>query len=58
MAVAFGASPLLLGAVADQVGAHAAFLLVPVLLAGAAALVSPLARRLPRLDEVTASAPA
>jgi fucose permease len=54
MAVAFGASPVLLGAVADQVGAHAAFLLVPVFLAGAAALVPPLARRLP----VTVSAPA
>jgi fucose permease len=56
MAVSFGVSPLLLGAVADRVGAHAAFLLVPVFLAGAAALVAPLARRLP--DRLTASAPA
>ncbi len=47
MAIAFGISPLLLGAVADHVGARPAFLLVPVLLLGAALLVPPLARRLP-----------
>jgi MFS family permease len=56
MAVAFGASPLLLGAVADQVGAHTAFLLVPVFLAGAVALVPPLARGL--VEPVIVSAPA
>ncbi len=38
MAVSFGAGPLLLGLVADQVGAHTAFLLIPVLIAGAAYL--------------------
>ncbi|GAA2402830.1 hypothetical protein Cme02nite_43440 [Catellatospora methionotrophica] len=38
MAVSFGAGPLLLGLVADQVGAHAAFLFIPVLIAGAALL--------------------
>lgn len=38
MAVSFGAGPLLLGLVADQTGAHAAFLLIPVLIAGAAFL--------------------
>ncbi len=56
MAVGFGASPLLLGVVADQVGAHTAFLLVPLFLAGAAALVPALARRL--TGAVTASVPA
>jgi MFS family permease len=59
MAVAFGASPLLLGAAADQVGARGAFLLVPVFLAAAAALVPPLARRLPEARApLSASAPA
>ncbi|BCJ72339.1 MFS transporter [Catellatospora sp. IY07-71] len=38
MAVSFGVGPLLLGLVADQVGAHTAFLLIPVLIAGAAYL--------------------
>ncbi|GAB4046678.1 MFS transporter [Catellatospora paridis] len=38
MAVSFGAGPLLLGLVADQVGAHTAFLFIPVLIAGAAVL--------------------
>ncbi|MEU8000054.1 MFS transporter [Catellatospora sp. NPDC049111] len=38
MAVSFGAGPLLLGLVADQVGAHAAFLFIPLLIAGAAYL--------------------
>ncbi|WP_144122197.1 MFS transporter [Catellatospora sichuanensis] len=38
MAVSFGAGPLLLGLVADQVGAHTAFLFIPVLIAGAAFL--------------------
>ncbi|GAA1361445.1 MFS transporter [Catellatospora chokoriensis] len=38
MAVSFGAGPLLLGLVADQVGAHTAFLFIPVLIAGAALL--------------------
>ncbi|MEV4414656.1 MFS transporter [Catellatospora sp. NPDC049609] len=38
MAVSFGAGPLLLGLVADQVGAHTAFLLIPVLIGGAAYL--------------------
>ncbi len=38
MAVSFGAGPLLLGLVADRVGAHSAFLLIPVLIGGAAYL--------------------
>jgi len=38
MAVAFGVSPLVLGLIADRVGPHRAFLLVPVFLAGAATL--------------------
>jgi fucose permease len=38
MAVSFGAGPLLLGLVADQVGAHTAFLFIPLLIAGAAYL--------------------
>ncbi|WP_155374329.1 MFS transporter [Catellatospora vulcania] len=38
MAVSFGAGPLLLGLVADQVGAHTAFLFIPLLIAGAAFL--------------------
>ncbi len=42
-AAAVGLAPFTLGAVADQVGTHSAFLLVPLLLAGAAAGV--LARR-------------
>jgi MFS family permease len=47
MALAFGVSPFVLGAVADAVGAHRAFLLVPVFLLVAAGLVTPLGRRLP-----------
>jgi predicted MFS family arabinose efflux permease len=46
MAVSFGIAPFVLGAFADRVGAHTAFALVPLLLAGAALLVLPLARRL------------
>lgn len=46
MAVGFSAAPLALGAIADRVGAHTAFLLVPVFLAVAGALVLPLARQL------------
>lgn len=38
MGVSFGAGPLVLGFIADQVGAHAAFLLVPVLLVAAGVL--------------------
>lgn len=38
MAVSFGAGPLLLGLAADQVGAHTAFLFIPLLIAGAALL--------------------
>ena len=55
MALAFGVSPFVLGAVADGVGAHRAFLVVPVFLALAAGLVTPLGRRLPA---VPARAPA
>lgn len=47
MAVSFGIAPFVLGAVADQLGARPAFLLVPVFLVAAAALVPPLSRRLP-----------
>ncbi|MDI1459925.1 MFS transporter [Catellatospora sp. KI3] len=38
MAVSFGAGPLALGLVADQVGPHTAFLLIPLLLTAAATL--------------------
>jgi MFS family permease len=66
MAVGFGIAPFVLGAFADRVGAHTAFLLVPLFLAAAAALVVPLARRLaaaephpaPTPETVTAAAPA
>jgi len=37
-AASFGLSPFLLGLIADRVGPHTAFLLVPAYLAGAAAL--------------------
>jgi fucose permease len=47
VALAFGVSPFVLGAVADGFGAHRAFLLVPVFLATAVGLVIPLGRRLP-----------
>lgn len=62
MAVGFGVAPFVLGAFADRVGAHAAFLLVPVFLAGAAGLVVPLRRRLaerpvPATEVVTAAVP-
>jgi MFS family permease len=46
LAVSFGLSPFLLGAVADHTGPRLAFLLVPGLLVVAASLVLPLARRL------------
>jgi predicted MFS family arabinose efflux permease len=39
MAIGFGLAPLLLGALADGVGAHRAFLLVPLFIAAAALLV-------------------
>lgn len=62
MAVGFGIAPFVLGAFADRVGTHSAFLLVPVFLAGAAGLVVPLGRRLahrpvPAPEVVTAAAP-
>jgi len=62
MAVGFGIAPFVLGAFADRVGAHAAFLLVPLFLAGAGALVVPLRRRLavrpvPATEVVTAAVP-
>jgi predicted MFS family arabinose efflux permease len=38
MAIGFGLGPLLLGLVADQVGAHLAFLLIPLLIVAAALL--------------------
>jgi predicted MFS family arabinose efflux permease len=43
MAIGFGVAPFALGAIADQVGTHTAFLIVPVLLVAAAALVGLLA---------------
>jgi len=46
MAVGFGLAPFLLGALADGVGAHQAFLLVPLFLAAAALLVVRLGRQL------------
>lgn len=46
VAISFGVSPLALGMVSDHVGPRLAFLLVPLLLLGAALLVFPLARRL------------
>lgn len=65
IALAFGVSPFVLGAVADGFGAHRAFLLVPVFLVAAVALVIPLGRRLPPLPapavaagETAAPAPA
>jgi fucose permease len=66
MAVGFGIAPFVLGAFADRVGAHTAFLLVPLFLAAAAALAVPLARRLAAaephpaatVETVTAAAPA
>ena len=42
--IAFGAAPFVLGALADRVGPHPAFLLVLVFLAASAAVVVPLAR--------------
>lgn len=42
--IAFGAAPFALGAIADHVGTHTAFLLVPVFLAISASVVVPLAR--------------
>jgi fucose permease len=62
MAVGFGIAPFVLGAFADRVGAHAAFLLVPLFLAGAAGLVVALGRRLaqrpvPAAEVVTVAAP-
>jgi len=56
MAVSFGLAPFALGAVADQLGARPAFLLVPAILVGAALLVPPLARRLPPPDAAPADA--
>jgi fucose permease len=47
MAIGFGLAPLALGAVADRIGAHGAFVLVPAFLAGAAVLAGWLVRRLP-----------
>jgi fucose permease len=43
--LAFGVAPLVLGAVADQIGPHLAFLLVPVLLAASAVAITALRRR-------------
>jgi MFS family permease len=45
MAVSFGVAPFVLGAVADGVGPHLAFLLVPVLLAASAVAIVALRRR-------------
>jgi fucose permease len=56
MAVSFGIAPFALGAFADRVGAHTAFVLVPLLLAGAALLVLPLGRRLATDADRTAPA--
>lgn len=57
VAISFGISPLVLGAVSDQIGPRLAFLLVPLLLVCAALLVFPLARRL-RLAPAPAPVPA
>ena len=57
MAVSFGIAPFVLGAVADRVGAHTAFVLVPAFLAAAAGLVVPLARRLTAFDDWPAGGP-
>lgn len=55
LALAFGVSPFVLGAIADAVGAHRAFLLVPVFLLVAAGLVTPLGRRLPAVPSRAAT---
>jgi fucose permease len=46
LGVSFGVAPLALGAVADRIGAHSAFLFVPAFIAMAAVLVFLLGRRL------------
>jgi predicted MFS family arabinose efflux permease len=56
MVVGFGIAPLALGAIADRIGAHSAFVLVPVFLATAVWLVLRLARRLPSASGVGPSA--
>jgi fucose permease len=55
MAVGFGIAPFVLGALADRVGAHTAFLLVPGFLLAAALLVLPLGRRLAAATRATAA---
>ncbi|SDY01080.1 Fucose permease [Micromonospora pattaloongensis] len=57
MAVGFGIAPVLLGAVADGVGPHRAFLLLPVFIAVAAVLAARLGRSI-RLRPAPAPAPA
>ncbi|WP_033340856.1 MFS transporter [Catenuloplanes japonicus] len=47
VAIGFGAAPLLLGWVADQIGPHPAFLLLPALILAAALIVLRLGRTLP-----------
>jgi fucose permease len=44
LGLSFGIAPFLLGGIADQVGPHPAFLLVPLFLVASAAVVTPLAR--------------
>lgn len=56
VAISFGVSPFVLGAVADGFGAHRAFLLVPLFLVGAAGLVVRLGRRLPAVPAGAAAA--
>jgi fucose permease len=45
MAASFGVAPFILGAIADGIGPHLAFLLVPVLLAASAVAIVALRRR-------------
>ena len=55
-ALAFGVSPFILGVVADSVGPHRAFLLVPAFLAGAAAMAWRLRRYAVPVEPVVALA--
>jgi MFS family permease len=56
MGLSFGAGPLILAALADAVGVRAAFLLVPLLLASAAALALLLRRALVPVPELALAA--
>jgi fucose permease len=52
MAISFGLAPFALGAIADRVGAHTAFLLVPVFLLAAVVVATRLRRELLTRDPV------